>query len=51
MSKYGVNVPKGVAVGSVDEVKKVIESTFPNQSEVIIRKFYVSCYYSMKICV
>ncbi|KAL6217577.1 PREDICTED: succinyl-CoA ligase [ADP-forming] subunit beta, mitochondrial [Fragaria vesca subsp. vesca] len=37
MSKYGVNVPKGVAVGSVDEVKKVIESTFPNQSELVVK--------------
>ncbi|XP_050366528.1 succinate--CoA ligase [ADP-forming] subunit beta, mitochondrial [Argentina anserina] len=37
MSKYGVNVPKGVAVGSVDEVKKVIESVFPNQSELVVK--------------
>ncbi|KAL6208803.1 hypothetical protein ACLB2K_019748 [Fragaria x ananassa] len=37
MSKYGVNVPRGVAVGSVDEIKKVIESTFPNQSELVVK--------------
>ncbi|KAL6214505.1 hypothetical protein ACLB2K_013939 [Fragaria x ananassa] len=37
MSKYGVNVPKGVAVGTIDEVKKVIESIFPNQSELVVK--------------
>lgn len=34
MSKYGINVPKGVAVSSGDEVKKAIQDVFPNQSEV-----------------
>lgn len=34
MSKHGINVPKGVAVGSVDEVKKALQDVFPNQSEV-----------------
>lgn len=43
MSKYGVNVPKGVAVATVDEVKKAIESVFPNQSEVIIRYSHSCC--------
>lgn len=35
MSKYGINVPKGVAVSSVEEVRKAIETTFPNEKEVI----------------
>lgn len=36
MAKYGVNVPKGVAVSSVDEIKKAMQDVFPNQSEVIV---------------
>lgn len=36
MSKYGVNVPKGVAVSSVPEVRKAIQDVFPNESEVIV---------------
>lgn len=36
MSKYGVNVPKGAAVASVDEVKRAIQDVFPKESEVII---------------
>lgn len=35
MSKHGINVPKGVAVGSVDEVGKAMTEIFPNQSEVV----------------
>lgn len=35
MSKYGVNVPRGVAVSSVEEVKKAIKDVFPNENEVI----------------
>lgn len=35
MGKFGVNVPKGVAVSSLDEVKKAIQDVFPNESEVI----------------
>lgn len=34
MSKYGINVPKGVAVSSVQEVKEAVKTAFPNQSEV-----------------
>ncbi|KAJ8527212.1 hypothetical protein K7X08_029689 [Anisodus acutangulus] len=37
MSKYGINVPKGVAVASLDEVKKSIQEVFPNQSEVVVK--------------
>lgn len=36
MGKYGINVPRGVAAGSLDEVKKAIQEVFPNQSEVIL---------------
>lgn len=35
MSKHGITVPKGVAAGSIDEVKKAILDVFPNQSEVL----------------
>jgi hypothetical protein len=44
MGKYGINVPKGVAVSSVDEVRKAIRDVFPNESEVIVcnsRHYYV----------
>ncbi|KAI3460986.1 hypothetical protein Pfo_017649 [Paulownia fortunei] len=37
MSKHGINVPKGVAVGSVDEVKKALRDVFPNQSEAVVK--------------
>lgn len=40
MGKYGVNVPKGVAVSSVDEVRKTIQDVFPTESEVIVRKSF-----------
>lgn len=36
MGKYGINVPKGVAASSVDEVRKAIHDVFPNESEVIV---------------
>ena len=39
MSKHGINVPKGVAVGSVEEVRKAIQDAFPNESEVIVLEF------------
>lgn len=39
MSKHGINVPKGVAVGSLDEVKKALRDVFPNQSEVMQAKY------------
>ena len=35
MGKYGVNVPKGVAVSSLDQVKNAIDQVFPNESEVL----------------
>ncbi|MCD7467418.1 hypothetical protein HAX54_004839 [Datura stramonium] len=37
MGKYGINVPKGVAVASLDEVKKAIQDVLPNQNEVVVK--------------
>ncbi|CAN4101263.1 unnamed protein product [Withania somnifera] len=37
MGKYGINVPKGVAVGSLDEVKKAIQDVLPNKNEVVVK--------------
>lgn len=34
MSKHGINVPKGVAVSSIDEVRKVVQEVFPKENEV-----------------
>lgn len=34
MGKHGINVPKGVTVSSVGEVKKAIQEVFPNEKEV-----------------
>ncbi|KAI7730456.1 hypothetical protein M8C21_000926 [Ambrosia artemisiifolia] len=35
MGKFGINVPKGVAVSSVEEVRKAIQTTFPNEELVV----------------
>ncbi|GAB4848217.1 hypothetical protein Ancab_002884 [Ancistrocladus abbreviatus] len=37
MGKYGINVPRGVAVSSVDEVKKAIKDVFPNENELVVK--------------
>ncbi|KAG2277597.1 hypothetical protein Bca4012_042098 [Brassica carinata] len=37
MGKYGVNVPKGVAVSSLDEVKSAIQQVFPNETELVVK--------------
>ncbi|KAB5527909.1 hypothetical protein DKX38_021756 [Salix brachista] len=37
MGKYGVNVPKGVAVSSLEEVKKTIQDVFPGESELVVK--------------
>lgn len=39
MSKFGVNVPKGVVISSPSEVSEVIKKHFPNNTEVC-SKFY-----------
>ncbi|KAI4301065.1 hypothetical protein L6164_034382 [Bauhinia variegata] len=37
MSKHGVNVPRGVAVSSVEEVRKAIKDVFPNENELVVK--------------
>ncbi|VFQ59726.1 unnamed protein product [Cuscuta campestris] len=37
MGKHGINVPRGVAIGSIGEVKKAIQEFFPNQNEVVVK--------------
>ncbi|CAI0434544.1 unnamed protein product [Linum tenue] len=37
MGKHGINVPKGVAVSSIEEVRKAIQEVFPNQSEIVVK--------------
>ncbi|XP_020580804.1 succinate--CoA ligase [ADP-forming] subunit beta, mitochondrial-like [Phalaenopsis equestris] len=37
MSKYGINVPKGVAVSSIDEVKQALKNVFPNDKELVVK--------------
>ncbi|KAK9067532.1 hypothetical protein SSX86_011643 [Deinandra increscens subsp. villosa] len=37
MGKFGINVPKGVAVSSVEEVRKAIQTTFPNEKELVVK--------------
>lgn len=37
MSKHGVNVPRGVAVSSVEEVRKAIKDFFPNENELVVK--------------
>lgn len=41
MGKYGINVPKGVAVASLDALKKAIQDVLPNQNEVVRSKLYL----------
>ncbi|XP_054802684.1 succinate--CoA ligase [ADP-forming] subunit beta, mitochondrial [Prosopis cineraria] len=37
MSKHGINVPRGVAVSSVEEVRKAIKDVFPNENELVVK--------------
>jgi len=37
MRKYGVNVPKGIVVSSVAEVKQAIKDAFPEEKEVVVK--------------
>lgn len=55
MSKHGVNVPRGVAVSSVEEIRKAIKDFFPNENEVIHARFDAhtkqrSEFYNCKMC-
>lgn len=35
MGKYGINVPKGVAVTTLGDVKRAIQDVLPDQNEVV----------------
>ncbi|XP_047315201.1 succinate--CoA ligase [ADP-forming] subunit beta, mitochondrial [Impatiens glandulifera] len=37
MGKHGINVPKGIAAGSIEEVRKAIQDTFPNEKELVVK--------------
>nr|GLL33217.1 succinate--CoA ligase [ADP-forming] subunit beta, mitochondrial-like [Ipomoea trifida] len=37
MGKYGINVPKGIAVGSIDQVKKAMQDVFPKENEIVVK--------------
>ncbi|CAK9267978.1 unnamed protein product [Sphagnum jensenii] len=37
MSKFGVNVPKGVVVSSAEEVPKVLKDVFPDNKELVVK--------------
>ncbi|XP_020210506.1 succinate--CoA ligase [ADP-forming] subunit beta, mitochondrial [Cajanus cajan] len=37
MNKHGINVPRGVAVSSVEEVRKAIKDVFPNEKELVVK--------------
>ncbi|KAK1308529.1 hypothetical protein QJS10_CPA09g02014 [Acorus calamus] len=37
MGKHGINVPKGVAVSSLEEIKKTIQDVFPGEKELVVK--------------
>ncbi|XP_011024439.1 PREDICTED: succinyl-CoA ligase [ADP-forming] subunit beta, mitochondrial-like [Populus euphratica] len=37
MGKYGINVPKGVAVASLHHVQKALQYVFPSESELVVK--------------
>nr|CAB3447264.1 unnamed protein product [Digitaria exilis] len=37
MGKYGINVPKGTAAGSVQEVKDALKNVFPSEKEIVVK--------------
>ncbi|RWW38292.1 hypothetical protein BHE74_00056483 [Ensete ventricosum] len=37
MIKYGINVSKGVAAPSIEEVKEAVKSVFPSGKEVVVK--------------
>ena len=48
MGKFGINVPRGAVVGSVQDVKEVLKNVFPSEKEVMIPRLPVS--YSLCRC-
>jgi hypothetical protein len=47
MGKFGINVPKGAVVGSVQEVKEVLKNVFPSEKEVILPFRLLICSFSV----
>lgn len=41
MGKFGINVPKGAAAGSIEEVKNVMKNMFSNEKEVMLKAPYL----------
>ncbi|MCH1932391.1 hypothetical protein L9G16_19785, partial [Shewanella sp. A25] len=37
MGKYGINVPRGAAAGSVEEVKNTLKNVFPSEKEIVVK--------------
>ncbi|AQK72722.1 Succinate--CoA ligase [ADP-forming] subunit beta, mitochondrial [Zea mays] len=37
MGKYGINVPRGAAAGSVHEVKDALKNMFPSEKEIVVK--------------
>ncbi|OEL23187.1 Succinyl-CoA ligase [ADP-forming] subunit beta, mitochondrial [Dichanthelium oligosanthes] len=37
MGKYGINVPRGAAAGSVQEVKDTLKNVFPSEKEIVVK--------------
>ncbi|KAJ3682393.1 hypothetical protein LUZ60_014966 [Juncus effusus] len=37
MGKFGINVPKGVAVSSLSEIQEAIKTSFPDQNEAVVK--------------
>jgi len=51
MGKYGINVPRGAAAGSVQEVKDTLKNVFPSEKEVTMPQLpYVISSYSLHGC-
>lgn len=47
MGKYGINVPRGAAAGSVQELKDALKNVFPSEKEVTMPDFitlFISSY-------
>jgi succinyl-CoA synthetase beta subunit len=43
MGKYGINVPRGAAAGSVEEVKNTLKNVFPSEKEVMFPFLILYC--------
>lgn len=43
MGKYGINVPRGAAAGSVEEIKNTLKNVFPSEKEVMFPFLILYC--------